>query len=79
MAGWRIEEHAGIEQPAGVEGVLDRAQRRGKELRALLIVPAPVVAANGALRRLSVDEPSLEAIYAHYFQATPSGGVRDAA
>ncbi|MES5486027.1 ABC transporter ATP-binding protein [Bradyrhizobium sp. INPA03-11B] len=38
-----------------------------------------VVAANGALRRLSVDEPSLEAIYAHYFQATPSGGVRDAA
>jgi ABC-2 type transport system ATP-binding protein len=38
-----------------------------------------VVAANGALRRLSVDEPSLEAVYAHYFQATPSGGVRDAA
>ena len=38
-----------------------------------------VVAANGALRRLSVDEPSLEAIYAHYFQATQSGGVRDAA
>ncbi|WP_407147904.1 ABC transporter ATP-binding protein [Bradyrhizobium sp. ORS 86] len=38
-----------------------------------------VVAANGALRRLSVDEPSLEAIYAHYFQASQSGGVRDAA
>jgi len=38
-----------------------------------------VVAANGALRRLSVDEPSLEAIYARYFQAPPSGGVRDAA
>jgi ABC-2 type transport system ATP-binding protein len=38
-----------------------------------------VVAANGALRRLSVDEPSLEAVYAHYFQATPFGGVRDAA
>ena len=27
-----------------------------------------VVAANGSLRRLSVDEPSLEAIYARYFQ-----------
>jgi len=38
-----------------------------------------VVAANGALRRLSVDEPSLEAIYAHYFQTSQSGGVRDAA
>jgi ABC-2 type transport system ATP-binding protein len=38
-----------------------------------------VVAANGALRRLSVDEPSLEAIYAHYFQSSRSGGVRDAA
>lgn len=38
-----------------------------------------VVAANGALRRLSVDEPSLEAIYAHYFQASQSGGVRNAA
>jgi len=38
-----------------------------------------VVAANGALRRLSVDEPSLEAIYARYFQAAQSGGVRDAA
>jgi ABC-2 type transport system ATP-binding protein len=38
-----------------------------------------VVAANGSLRRLSVDEPSLEAIYARYFQAGSSGGVRDAA
>jgi ABC-2 type transport system ATP-binding protein len=37
-----------------------------------------VVAVNGALRRLSVDEPSLEAIYARYFQAGPSG-VRHAA
>ena len=32
-----------------------------------------VVAVNGALRRLSVDEPSLEAIYAHAFQAKPAG------
>jgi ABC-2 type transport system ATP-binding protein len=40
-----------------------------------------VVAANGALRRLSVDEPSLDAIYARFFQnqATKPQGVRDAA
>jgi ABC-2 type transport system ATP-binding protein len=40
-----------------------------------------VVGANGSLRRLSVDEPSLEAIYARYFQdqAEPSGGTRHAA
>ncbi len=40
-----------------------------------------VVAANGSLRRLSVDEPTLEAIYARYFQdhKEPSRGVRHAA
>jgi ABC-2 type transport system ATP-binding protein len=40
-----------------------------------------VVAANGSLRRLSVDEPSLEAIYARYFQdqTDPSGRARHAA
>jgi len=38
-----------------------------------------VVAVNGALKRLSVDEPSLEAIYAHTFQAKKEGGVRNAA
>lgn len=38
-----------------------------------------VVAVDGALRKLSVDEPSLEAIYAHYFQAQPTGDVRHAA
>ncbi|MGY8661679.1 ABC transporter ATP-binding protein [Bradyrhizobium sp. UFLA05-109] len=38
-----------------------------------------VVAVDGALRRLSVDEPSLEAIYARYFQAQPTGDVRHAA
>ncbi|MGC1529675.1 MAG: ABC transporter ATP-binding protein, partial [Bradyrhizobium sp.] len=32
-----------------------------------------VVAVNGSLRRLSVDEPSLEAIYARYFQGKQSG------
>ena len=39
-----------------------------------------VVAANGALTRLSVEEPSLDAIYTRFFQAqTPNEGVRDAA
>ena len=38
-----------------------------------------VVAVDGSLRRLSVHEPSLEAIYARYFQIHPEGGVRDAA
>jgi ABC-2 type transport system ATP-binding protein len=40
-----------------------------------------VVGASGSLRRLSVDEPSLEAIYARYFQdqIEPSGGTRHAA
>jgi ABC-2 type transport system ATP-binding protein len=40
-----------------------------------------VVGASGSLRRLSVDEPSLEAIYARYFQdqTEPSGGTRHAA
>ncbi|MBR0751524.1 ABC transporter ATP-binding protein [Bradyrhizobium jicamae] len=38
-----------------------------------------VVAADGVLRRLSVDEPSLEAIYAHQFQAKQARGVQDAA
>jgi ABC-2 type transport system ATP-binding protein len=37
-----------------------------------------VVAIGGALKRLSVDEPSLEAIYARTFQ-TKDAGVRDAA
>jgi ABC-2 type transport system ATP-binding protein len=40
-----------------------------------------VVAANGSLRQLSVDEPSLEAIYARYFQdqTESSRGTRHAA
>jgi ABC-2 type transport system ATP-binding protein len=39
-----------------------------------------VVAANGSLTRLSVEEPSLEAIYARFFQGrTDNEGVRDAA
>jgi ABC-2 type transport system ATP-binding protein len=40
-----------------------------------------VVGANGSLRRLSVDEPSLEAIYARHFQnrSDPTGGTRHAA
>ena len=40
-----------------------------------------VVAANGALRRLSVDDPSLGAIYTRFFekQAGSEEGARDAA
>jgi ABC-2 type transport system ATP-binding protein len=40
-----------------------------------------VVAANGALRRLSVDEPSLETIYTRFFQSRSGEkpGVRHAA
>jgi ABC-2 type transport system ATP-binding protein len=40
-----------------------------------------VVGANGSLRKLSVDEPSLEAIYARYFQnqSDATGGTRHAA
>jgi ABC-2 type transport system ATP-binding protein len=38
-----------------------------------------VVAVNGSLKRLSVDEPSLEAIYARYFQGKQAGDARHAA
>ena len=38
-----------------------------------------VVSVNGSLKRLSVDEPSLEAIYARTFQVKKEGGVRHAA
>ena len=38
-----------------------------------------VVSVGGALKRLSVDEPSLEAIYARTFQGKKEGGVRHAA
>lgn len=38
-----------------------------------------VVVAGGALTRLSVDEPSLEAIYARFFQQTNDSEVRHAA
>jgi ABC-2 type transport system ATP-binding protein len=41
---------------------------------------AAVVNAGGALRRLSVEDPSLEAIYARYFQTHPAqSGVKNAA
>jgi len=40
-----------------------------------------VVAADGALMRLSVDNPSLDAIYARFFetQAAINGEIRNAA
>jgi ABC-2 type transport system ATP-binding protein len=40
---------------------------------------AAVVGAGGRLTRLSVEEPSLEAIYARYFQGSESGEARNAA
>jgi ABC-2 type transport system ATP-binding protein len=40
---------------------------------------AAVVGANGRLLRLSVEEPSLEAIYTQYFQNTQQAGERNAA
>ena len=40
---------------------------------------AAVVSAGGRLRRLSVEEPSLEMIYTRYFQQSSSEGARDAA
>jgi ABC-2 type transport system ATP-binding protein len=38
-----------------------------------------VVAADGALTRLSVDDPSLDAIYTRFFEKQAAGEVRDAA
>ncbi|MEA2951544.1 MAG: type transport system ATP-binding protein [Alphaproteobacteria bacterium] len=40
---------------------------------------AAVVGAGGRLTRLSVEDPSLEAIYARYFQGVNAGEARDAA
>ena len=40
---------------------------------------AAVVAAGGRLLRLSVEEPSLEAIYTRYFQNVAQQGERHAA
>jgi len=40
---------------------------------------AAVVAAGGRLLRLSVEEPSLEVIYTHYFQSVTPEGARHAA
>ena len=36
---------------------------------------AAVVNAGGQLRRLSVEEPSLDAIYNHYFQGTQNAAA----
>ena len=42
----RVQQHAGIEDPGRVERALGRPQRRGERLRALAVVPGPVVAAD---------------------------------
>jgi ABC-2 type transport system ATP-binding protein len=56
----------------GVHGVEQQGPGRVRLLSDRDIRPeaaAEVVAAGGRLKRLSVQEPSLEAIYAHYFEA----------
>ena len=47
----RIDQHARIEQPGRVQRVLGRAQGRGERVRALRVVPRPVVAADAVVVR----------------------------
>jgi ABC-2 type transport system ATP-binding protein len=70
---------------AAVPGVTD-VQRTGDRYRLTSSrdvrpdAARAVVAADGSLTRLSVDEPSLDTIYTRYFQRNvPSEGVRNAA
>jgi ABC-2 type transport system ATP-binding protein len=69
----------------GVHGIEEQGAGRVRLLSDRDIRPEAaieVVAAGGRLKRLSVEEPSLEAIYASYFQsaaAQASGGTRHAA
>ena len=88
-AGFVVEveaEGAGIARRlatiAGVTNVETLAENRFRMTAERDVRPdaaRAVVAVNGSLRRLSVDEPSLEAIYARYFQGRASGDVRHAA
>ena len=47
--GSRIQEHAGVHDAAGVDGVLGRAQRGGEQLRALAVVLRTVHPADGVV------------------------------
>jgi ABC-2 type transport system ATP-binding protein len=70
-----------LAQIPGVRGVEEQGQDRIRLLADRDIRPdaaAAVVGAGGRLTRLSIEEQSLEAIYARYFQAAQTG-VRHAA
>src|SRR5262245_59290888 len=47
----RIDQHAGVEDPARIEHALGGAQRLREQLRALLVVPRTVVATDGVVVR----------------------------
>ncbi len=72
---------AAIPGVSAIERVGDRQYRLTADRDVRPEAARAVVAANGALTRLSVDEPSLETIYTRFFQDHPAGdrGVRDAA
>jgi ABC-2 type transport system ATP-binding protein len=73
----RLTAIAGV---TGVERVSEDRYRLTSDRDVRPEAARAVVAANGALRRLSVEEPSLEAIYTRFFQRqAEQQGVRDAA
>jgi ABC-2 type transport system ATP-binding protein len=80
-AGTELEQRlAAIVGVTGVERVSEDRYRLTADRDVRPEAARAVVAANGALRRLSVEEPSLEAIYTRFFQRqSDSQGVRDAA
>jgi ABC-2 type transport system ATP-binding protein len=80
-AGTELEQRlAAIAGVTGVERVSEDRYRLTADRDVRPEAARAVVAANGALRRLSVEEPSLEAIYTRFFQRQNDGqGVRDAA
>jgi ABC-2 type transport system ATP-binding protein len=81
-AGTELEQRlATIAGVTGVERISEDRYRLTAERDVRPEAARAVVAANGALRRLSVDEPSLEAIYTRFFQRQKANGqgVRHAA
>jgi ABC-2 type transport system ATP-binding protein len=80
-AGTELEQRlAAIVGVTGVERVSEDRYRLTADRDVRPEAARAVVAANGALRRLSVEEPSLEAIYTRYFQRQKDDqGVRHAA
>jgi ABC-2 type transport system ATP-binding protein len=81
-AGTELEQRLGaIAGVTGVEQISADRYRLAADRDVRPEAARAVVAANGALRRLSVAEPSLEAIYTRFFQQQKAGGqgVRDAA